>query len=204
MWTLAIECSTGRGSLALAFGADLRWAAAFEAGRGKGGTFFAELENASHALDGAALGEIVVGLGPGSYSGVRQAIAAATGLGLAFGARLTGVPSPAALETDTPAYHALGDARRGTYYYTAISNRVCVIEPELLDREGALARLAAHADWPALSETALEGLAVEGGVYPSAARLLTVPAATRRLPPLEPLYLRDPAITLPKPRSPLK
>lgn len=200
MWTLAIECSTHRGSLALAQGGELRWQAAFEAGRGKGGAFFAELENAARALGGAALGEIVVGLGPGSYSGVRQAIAAATGLALAFGARLSGLPSPTALETAAPAFHALGDARRGTFYYTAVCEGACVIEPELVDRAGALSRLAACPGWPALAETALDGLPVTADVFPTAARLLTAPAATRRLPPLEPLYLRDPAITLPKPR----
>lgn len=203
MWTLAIECSTHRGSLALAQGAELRWQAAFEAGRGKGGAFFAELENAVRALGGAALGEVVVGLGPGSYSGVRQAIAAATGLGLAFGARLSGLPSPAALETGAAAFHALGDARRGSFYYTAVRDGVCVIEPELVDRDGALARLAAHPDWPALAETSLDGLPVTADVFPAAARLLTASATTRRLPPLEPLYLRDPAITLPKPRPAL-
>lgn len=203
MWTLAIECSTARGSLALALGAELRWQAAFEAGRGKGGAFFAELENAARALAGAALGEIVVGLGPGSYSGVRQAIAAATGLGLAFGARLTGLPSPVALETGATAFHALGDARRGAFYYTAVRDGVCVIEPELVDHAGARARLAAQPGWPALGETALEGLPVTAGVFPGAAGLLTAPAATRRLSPLEPLYLRDPAITLPKPRPAL-
>lgn len=198
-----MECSTSRGSLALVHGLDLRWQATFEAGRGKGGAFFAELEHASHVLGGAALGEIVVGLGPGSYSGVRQAIATAIGLGLAYDARVTGLPSPVALETAAPAFHALGDARRGTFYYAGVHAGICLIGPELVDREGALARLAAHPEWPALAETPLDGLAVTGGAFPVAARLLTAPVATRRLPPLEPLYLRDPAITLPKPRPAL-
>lgn len=200
MWTLALECSTGRGSLALAQDGAPRWQAAFAAGRGRGGEFFAALETAVGAIGGETLGEIVVGLGPGSYSGVRQAIAAATGLALAHGARLSGLPSTVALETDAPAYHALGDARRGAYYYTAVGEGACVVEPALVERAEALARLATRPGWPALAEAPLEGLPVTGGVFPAAARLLTAPAATRRSSPLEPLYLRDPAITRPQPR----
>ena len=151
-------------------------------------------------MDGESLGEIVVGLGPGSYSGVRQAIALATGLGLARNARLTGLPSTAALETDAPAYHAVGDARRGGYYYTGVADGACFVQPELVDLAGTLARIAAQPGWPILAEAPLPGLSITAEAFPSAARLLTARLDARTLSPLEPIYLRDPAITLLKAR----
>lgn len=201
--TLAIECSSDRGSLALAHAGnchDAPWQTAFPAGRGHGGKFFAALQEAMRQLADQPLTEIVIGLGPGSYSGVRQAIAAAIGLGLARGARLSGLPSTVALDTDAPAYHAIGDARRGGFYYTAVDGGACVVEPELVDAAGALARIAAHSAWPVLAEAPLAGLPVTAFVYPIAARLLTALPAARKLPPLEPIYLRAVTITLPRPR----
>ena len=132
MLMLALECSTARGSLAIAVGrgleeCEMRWRAEFVAGRGHGGLLFTTLERglAETRRDGEPLGEIVVGLGPGSYSGVRQAIAAATGLALATGARLRGRPSMTALDPCTGRYQAVGDARRGTFYYTAVEGWRC-------------------------------------------------------------------------------
>ena len=206
MMRLAIECSTARGSVALATGeGQVIWRTQFAAGRGHGGKLFSALAEAVRVCGGASerkLTEIVVGLGPGSYSGVRQAIAAATGLGVATGARLAGVASSLALETDAPAYQAVGDGRRETFYYTAVERSVCVAGPELSESRAALAaRLAERPGWPVLTvECAWVDPLFPGAeaALPLAERLLAAPPSEHRPLPLEPLYLRPTAITLPK------
>ena len=117
-YRLALDCSTSRGSVTLAEAAGpMLWQAEIPAGRGHGGQLFTVLERALGEIRAAngTLSHIVVGLGPGSYSGVRQAVAAAVGLAAATGAALVGAPSPAALPvTGLPeVYRAVSDARRG-------------------------------------------------------------------------------------------
>jgi tRNA threonylcarbamoyl adenosine modification protein YeaZ len=210
MTRLAIECSTARGSVALADGSGaVLWRTAFIAGRGHGGQLFLALAEALRLAGEAAAGdlaEVVVGLGPGSYSGVRQAIAAATGLSAARGALLHGVPSSLALETDAPAYQAVGDGRRGTFYYTAAERGACMAGPELLESRAALLdRLAGHPGWPLLTvEYATDdpAFAHAAAAWPLAERLLAVPTSERRPHPLEPLYLRPASITLPAGKMP--
>jgi tRNA threonylcarbamoyl adenosine modification protein YeaZ len=191
-YSLALDCSTARGSVA--WGGV--WSTEFTAGRGHGGAFFEALERALKAMDGP-IEEIIVGLGPGSYSGVRQAIAAASGLSVGAGARIYGVPSPLAVVTDAPAFHVVTDARRGTFYHTKVQDGVCVAGPELVADRAALDRLLTGL--PVLAvECALEMLPPGATTaWPAAERLLTSAPGARRLPPLEPIYLRAPAITLP-------
>ena len=202
MFVLALDCSTTRGSLALARGAESPWQTEFVTGRGQGGKLFTALAEAMRVVQAGdgRIERIVVGLGPGSYSGVRQAIAAATGLAAATGATLVGVVSAAALEVSEARYQAVGDARRGTFYYTAVEDGICVAGPELLEDHGELqARLAERDGWPMF---AVEGLpaGVEAEVaLPSAERLLALPMIAHVAPPLEPIYLRPVAFTLPKP-----
>ena len=205
MFVLALDCSTAHGTLALARGADPAccWRTEFTTGRGQGGKLFTALAEAMQEVRAAAdrLERIVVGLGPGSYSGVRQAIAAATGLAAATGAWLVGVPSAAALEADAPRYQAVGDARRGAFYYTAVEGGVCVGGPELLETRDALQqRLAGRQGWPVFAvESVADGMEADAPVaLPSAGRLLAVPISAWIVPPLEPIYLRPVAFTLPK------
>ena len=198
MFVLALECSTAHGSLALTGG----WRTEFTTGRGEGGKLFTALAEAMQVVRAAdgRLERIIVGLGPGSYSGVRQAIAAATGLATATGAPLAGVPSAAALDVGVPRYQAVGDARRGTFYYTAVENGRCVVGPELLeDQAGLQVRLTERAAWPVFAVGSLpDGVVDAIAARPSAERLLAVPGAAHVLPPLEPIYLRPVAFTLPK------
>lgn len=88
-----------------------------------------------------ALGEIglvLVGSGPGSYSGTRVGIAAAQGVALAAGCPVVAVPSilaaPSATE-GTPC-RVVGDARRGSFWISRVKNSGVVIAPELTDEEG--------------------------------------------------------------------
>ena len=121
----------------------------------------------------------------------------------ATGARLVGLPSAAALAVNAHRYQAVGVARRGTFYYTAVEDGRCVIGPELLeDHAGLQARLTVRADWPVFAVESLpEGMTVDVPVaLPSAKWLLKMPAAAHVLPPLEPIYLRPVAFTLPTAR----
>src|SRR5436190_1459166 len=74
---------------------------------------------------------IVVGLGPGSYTGTRIAISAAVGLQIATGAELTGLPSVTALSSEQR-YAVVGDAKRQSFFFVRIDNNSMLSSPELL------------------------------------------------------------------------
>jgi tRNA A37 threonylcarbamoyladenosine modification protein TsaB len=69
---------------------------------------------------GDALSLIVVGTGPGSYTGVRISIAAAHGVALSRSVPIIGCPSIAALSGEER-YRVVGDARRGKLYTAEVS-----------------------------------------------------------------------------------
>ena len=118
---LALERSTARGGAAL-LAEDGALVAAVEDPRGFQGDAYA-LVDAVLAQAGAPLADITryaVGTGPGSFSGVRSAIAVLAGLALPAGGRLEGVSSAAAVNAVFRAGHpdvstvaVVGDARRG-------------------------------------------------------------------------------------------
>ncbi len=203
MTTLAIDTSTNHGSVALLADGALLLDENFSADRSHTATLFAVLERAIALTP--RLDCVAIGLGPGSYAGVRIAIAAAIGLELGIGARLVGLPSVAALETRERSYLAIGDARRETFYFTRVEDGVCADGPLLTTEAELRARLAAHADWPVFTSGALPAFPAAQIALPSAARLARLAVANRGVTAtddLEPIYLREPHITLPKARPP--
>src|SRR5262245_41787929 len=118
MTVLAIDTSTARGRGALLPGGDVLLDEVLTAQRRQSSALFPLLERV-RAL-AVKLDVIAIGLGPGSYAGVRIAIATALGLSCATGARLVGLASVAALETTASRYIAIGDARRDTFYFTRV------------------------------------------------------------------------------------
>ena len=66
-------------------------------------------------LDLAGAERIVVGTGPGSFAGVRAAIAFATGYSVGSGCEVLGLPSPCAIAGAADAFPlaVVGDARKG-------------------------------------------------------------------------------------------
>ncbi len=194
--TLAIDTSGQIGGVALgsADGA-VTWQQEFATGPRAGGGLFVALEQALAV--GPRPGRIVVGVGPGSYAGVRMAIAAATGLGLALGLEPIAVPSVCAFDVEAPCFHAIGDARRGAFYYTGLQGGRCVLGPEICDEAALRERLAGHPEWPVFSVEPLPGFPEARRARARAARLLTVPAEPA-IRALEPIYLREPHITKPR------
>lgn len=203
MITLAIETSTHQGSVALLEGDTLLFGESCGAGRSHSSLLFATLERALAAVpEGKHLGQIAVGLGPGSYAGVRIAISAAAGLAIATDVLLVGIPSTAALEEGE--YAAIGDARRESFSFTRVRGGECVEGPLLLSA-AELAQKVAQSGVPVFaSEEIAAPLSVPVTLrYPCAQRLARLAAAGRSIAQrgsLEPLYLRDPHITQPKVR----
>jgi tRNA threonylcarbamoyladenosine biosynthesis protein TsaB len=145
---------------------------------------------------------IAVGLGPGSYAGTRIAISAATGLQISSNARLIGLPSICAIECDANEYCAIGDARRKSFFFARIRGNELEEGPDLFGEEGLKRKLASlRNDTPVFSSESLSQFSAATVRYPSArllARLVQDPKRNFSLPPLEPMYLREPYITMAK------
>ncbi len=127
MKSLLIENSTAQGTLAVASEGDVLVRRRFA----KAG----ELAVAIQAifLELGAPDEIIVGLGPGSYTGLRVASATAIGLQLALGCPAYGCPS--VLGYQNSSYHVVGDARLGTIFLASIEDKQLTRGPELLPAE---------------------------------------------------------------------
>ena len=212
MKTLAIELSSGRGSLA--------WFDQVSSADSNGGfTHSASLlrewpndrknsalffENLQQTIQQFGLpNRIIVGLGPGSYAGIRIAVSAAIGLATTAGSELVGYPSVCAMATQGDDYAVVGDARRNSFFLVRICKRTVVGDYELVGAPVLCERLAAlEPNLPVLSSDLLPQFnppVVQ--TYPSAEILGQLAGDAARTffgPPLEPIYLREANITAPK------
>ena len=87
-------------------------------------------------LDLEGVGRIVVGTGPGSFAGIRSALAFAQGYALGRGCEVLGLPSACALATGDGPLAVVGDARRGMYWVALFDGFRMVGEVFQTDREG--------------------------------------------------------------------
>jgi tRNA threonylcarbamoyladenosine biosynthesis protein TsaB len=199
MKILALELSTARGGLAWLNG-DVDLVREWPNDRKHSGLFF---ENLTEMQKQFGLPEIIiVGLGPGSYAGTRIAISTAIGLQMVANARLIGYPSIGAIETEENEYCVIGDARRNTFFFAPIRINDLVEGPTLISEAELKEKLDKFEDkMPIFSSEPLPQFKRTAVRYPSAlvlARLAQDLDRSFSLPPLEPMYLREPHITRPR------
>ena len=147
--------------------------------------------------------KIIVGLGPGSYAGVRIAISAAIGVQAAARAVLIGYPSVCAIAGVEQEYIVIGDARRKSFFFARIKNRTLSGEFELMNEDELRDRITQRAGVRVVSSDSLPQF--QPGVelaYPSAQILAQLALDSGRkfiATPLQPIYLREAHVTIPKP-----
>jgi tRNA threonylcarbamoyl adenosine modification protein YeaZ len=203
MRVLGLETSTAHGSVAVFAYGELVFEERFLADRSHSSTLFAALEKARATA--ARFDRIAVGLGPGSYAGVRISIAAALGLNFVLDAELVGIPSVAALDAPVPAYLAIGDARRDAFYFTAVDHGRCIAGPAL-DSEEGVRQAITELGLPVFGTEPIPAFPSALVAIPSAAiiaRLAAQDCGILQRGDLEPLYLREPHITQPGKRGSL-
>ncbi|MBW8864001.1 MAG: tRNA (adenosine(37)-N6)-threonylcarbamoyltransferase complex dimerization subunit type 1 TsaB [Verrucomicrobia bacterium] len=199
MTILALEFSSDRRSVALARGG-IVLSEAVEQTAGRATNAFGLIEKV--LADGKVAREeievIAVGLGPGSYTGIRAAIAVAQGWQLARGTKLQGVGSTEAIAAQAQAMKLFGrvsvliDAQRGEFYLSqweiSADNRV---------ETGALRIVAAtEVKERAAAGEILAGPMAENSVFPSAAMVAQLADGRQDFVPgeqLQPIYLRETA-----------
>lgn len=198
---LALDLSSPQGVIAVLRDGEIAFEARFTAERSHNAQVFAPLREALDCI-GATLAVLVIGTGPGSYTGVRIAIAAAQGIALSRGWPVIGWPS---ITTAPMAdYQVIGDARRGMYYTTTVNNRL--LGPiAITDAATAQAQVDAGGDWYSFDAKAPLGLTQ---VHLCAANAVELARTIAALPEeeiqrlseqsLEPLYLQEAFITTAK------
>lgn len=198
MTILALEFSSGRRSVALARDGKVL-SEAVQQTNGRATNAFGLIEKAlgEAGLEREAIEIIAVGLGPGSYTGIRAAIALAQGWQLARGTKLLGVSSVEAIAAQAQAERVFGqvnvviDAQRNEFYLTTweISATDC--------REISALRIVSAAkmvDRKVAGEICI-GPGTGVIVFPSAAMVARLAAGRSDFIPgqkLEPVYLREP------------
>jgi tRNA threonylcarbamoyladenosine biosynthesis protein TsaB len=200
MKILALELSSAGGSIALLQGDKIEFDREWPNDRKNSGPFFEHLAEVQKQF--GKPDTIIVGLGPGSYAGTRIAISAAIGLQAASNARLIGYPSICAIECDSPEYCVIGDARRNSLFHARICDRYLAEGPTLMSEAELRQKLAKLDQKMSIFTTEKLPQFDRAQLRYPAAKMLAQLAANAKQKfvqlPLEPMYLREPHITIPK------
>jgi tRNA threonylcarbamoyladenosine biosynthesis protein TsaB len=197
MLDLAIETSTSRGSIALGNDKVVVQSIDLAILQRHSASLFPALTRLG--LPRLKIRRIIVGIGPGSFSGIRVGIAAAQGIALAQDVPVVGICSAWSIAVQFSHITRLGvfaDAKRREAFCTAFANGA-------LDRETYLLPMADIEDHTgkftlAVSAEPLPGITTRA--HPRAQDLLGFPPSFSgwvRHQPLEPIYLREPVAALP-------
>lgn len=121
---IAIECSHPHASLCLVKQGQICCSKQWETARNHDYFLFPALQEALAQLGEEHIDLILVGAGPGSYGGVRVAIAAASGISMVKGCRLAAIDSWAQLAGES--HYIISDAKRGGWTWRSLDGLIAV------------------------------------------------------------------------------
>lgn len=198
MKILALDISCAAGSVAVADGGSVTTVRRFEAPRGRGAEVFSVLDELRPAWNG--LDRIAVGVGPGSYNGLRAACALAASFRNALGIEAVAAPSPCLLDAKESHYFVAGDARGGMVYVAEVRDRRLLHEIRLVDRAEFPGLAGGGQQIPFYRVGTIEGADALAEGRPDAAVLALLAPSLQPLERVEPepIYLKPPRITTPR------
>jgi len=192
MLDLVFETSSSVGSIALGNEKVVVQAIEFKGPQRHSASLFPALSRLG--IPRLKLRRIVVGIGPGSFSGIRVALAAAQGVALAQGVPVVGICSAYSVAMQCKEVTRLGvfaDAKRKEAFVTVFQNGELEKDTYLIP----MAELEEHASKFTLAVSAEPLKGIPKRVYPRARDLLLLPDSLSgwvRGPLIEPIYLREP------------
>lgn len=196
---LAIETSLPQASLCLYKDGDICFSTNWVAERNHDAELFPALKQALDKLGDAPLDLILIGAGPGSYGGIRVALAAAVGISTVKGAKMASICSWENLAPQDCSM--VSDARRGGWTLRRPDGSLTVITTEqLVEEVNNGTKIATIETAETLAKIGITPVAA--GLIPTAQDIvrawngLTEEEREQRLQtPPEPIYVRPPHIT---------
>lgn len=198
---LAIETSLPHASLTLFHNGVVLVSEHWETERNHDPYLFPALQKALDALGDEKPELILIGAGPGSYGGVRVALAAAVGLAQVFGAQTAALCSWAQLAE--PGAVVVSDARRGSWTIRRNNGEISVITGEqLAELQKKGTRLLTIESPETLQKVGITPdrdklIPTAEGLVKTWLALSETEQKTLIDTPAEPIYVRPPHITTP-------
>ncbi len=192
MLDLAFETSSSTGSIALGNDKVVVQAIEFQGPQRHSASLFPALSRLG--IPRLKLRRIIVGIGPGSFSGIRVALAAAQGIALVQNVPVVGISSAYSVALQMKDVARLGvfaDAKRREAFCTSFCNGELEKATYLIP----MAEIEEHAKQFTLAVSAEPLPSIPKRVYPRARDLLALPETLSgwvTQPPIEPIYLREP------------
>ena len=192
MLDLAIDTSTSLGSVALGNDKVVVQSIEFSGPQRHSASLFPALVRLG--IPRLKLRRIIVGLGPGSFSGIRVSLAAAQGIALVQNIPVVGICSAYSVAWQNKQVTRLGvfaDAKRREAFCTVFNRGELEWDTYLLP----MAQLEDHASKFTLAVSAEPLAGIDTRVYPRAQDFLALPDSLSgwvTQQPLEPIYLREP------------
>ncbi len=196
---LALEASTSAGSVALVCSAqrEVLWSHDFEVSQNR----TLELprvvaEMLRIPVASTSLTEILVGIGPGNYTGLRVAVSTAQGLSLALGVRVVAMPSWLGIERGEEERWLVGNAGRGKAFRLPL-DATDAAAIELLEISEIIRWLSTQPSGSVVRLNTLQGVENLPERQPKALRLALTKLAQATVcecanaAPIEPIYLQS-------------
>jgi tRNA threonylcarbamoyladenosine biosynthesis protein TsaB len=225
---VAIDTSSPLGSVALFEEGELLDEETHVATNGHGESLLSSIDGLlkRHAWEPGSVERWAVDVGPGSFTGLRVGLGTVKGILLVTGAELAAVTSLDALAYGLPVEDlvvSMIEAGKGEFFLQAKKGGQTLIEPsnvraqdvggtvEAIERAApgprvvVAGRAAATIEWPASIAPKIDlrdGAPNDCPRASAVGRLGSSAAAVTDRDALEPLYVRPPDITMPKPRPP--
>jgi tRNA threonylcarbamoyl adenosine modification protein YeaZ len=211
--TLLIETSTPHGSLGLRMATGIWQEEHFFSDRGHNCELFAPLQRFDAVRQPGEIALILVGTGPGSYSGTRVGIAVAQGLAVVHQCQIIGIPSLLGLPSVRGMSRslAIGDARRGDWWWAWLAAGKMLAAPAMGSLEDLLEQTKQtdtilsldEIHHPALINHVRQEIPTAQNLWNAWESFSAAERETYAGVPLQPLYLKPPHITAAKAVHPL-
>ena len=148
MTTLVIDRSTDVQSAALVKDGAIAASCILEDADARSGDWVTRIRDflAANGESVATLGRIVAGTGPGSFAGIRSALAFAQGCAAGAGCEVLGLTSAAAYSKHEGPVAVIGDARRGLFWIALFDGPQLAVPVFQVKREELKLRVPLSAD----------------------------------------------------------
>ena len=142
-------------------------------------------------IDSFKLDRVIVGFGPGSYTGVRIAITIAKTMATALDAKLYAVSSLRVLKDQAKPSICLINARSGRSYIGVYEGTKTLLEDQIMKNEDVLKYIEEHPNYSVCGET--KYLDIDGIISDNIQEMLSLKESLDSLNPLslKPVYMKE-------------